>query len=162
MIETFRLIRVLGIAVLTLMPLGSGSLFAWQDDSFASKNRPTATAVDAEGNINIDSAVLQIAESVEIPATAAGPLRKIAVAQGDLISQDQLLAIVEDRDAAFQLQEAELDYKIVLTQAISQVDIEFAKKSRQVAKVDLKRAEDLQKFDKLQLSFNRIQQGMQV
>ncbi len=90
----------------------------------------------------IDSAVLQIVETVEVPATASGPLRAVNVTQGSIIAADQVLASIVDDDARFRLEEAEIDLEIIHAQTESRVDIEFAEKSRQVAEVDFRRAEE--------------------
>lgn len=97
---------------------------------------------DVERTHQIDSAILQIVETVEIPASASGPLRAVNVKQGSMIAADQVLATIEDDDARIRLEEAEIDLEIVNAQAESKVDIEYAEKSRQVALADFRRAEE--------------------
>lgn len=89
-----------------------------------------------------DSAVLQIVETIEIPATAGGPIEKMSVRQGDLISQQQVLASIDAADAKIKLKEAQIELEIITEQSESDVDIEFARKSREVAQTDFRRARE--------------------
>lgn len=89
-----------------------------------------------------EAAVLQVVETVKIPATAIGPIEKITVREGDMIVQSQTLATVEASDATVSLKEAKIELEIITEQAESDVDIEFAKKSRQVALTDYQRARE--------------------
>ena len=104
----------------------------------------SSTAV-AQKNLQqkkIESAVLQLVETVEIPATALGPISELAVRQGDLIQKGQILARIQDHDAKIKLSEAEIELEILQAQSDSDVDLKFAKKSQQVALADWQRAKD--------------------
>ncbi len=100
------------------------------------------SSADSANAFAMDSAVLQLVETVEIPATATGPVRDVHVEQGALIDRGQVLASIDDRDALIKLEEAEIELDIITAQSESDVDIEFAKKSRLVAVADYERAQE--------------------
>lgn len=101
----------------------------------------TAAQSDSEQNFKIESAVLQLVSMVELPATAGGPLSEILVEQGSLVTKDQVLARINNDEAAVKLDEALIELEIAKKQAESRVDIKFAMKSKQVALADYRRAE---------------------
>lgn len=103
---------------------------------------------DATQTIEIESAVLQVIDKIEVPATASGPIKKLMVKQGDVVKTGQLLAIVENTNATIALAEAKLELEIAKSKAASNLDVEFARKSLDVSKSDFVRAnESNQRYD---------------
>ena len=92
--------------------------------------------------LEFDSAVLQIIEKTEVPATSSGPIRELLVKQGDIVKPDQVLATIENSSASIALRESVLEFEIAKSKAASTLDIDFARKSLDVAKVDLRRAQE--------------------
>lgn len=93
------------------------------------------------GECRIESAVLQLVSEIELPATADGPLSQILVQEGSMVEKDQVLATINSDEANVKLEEALIELDIVKQQAKSEVDINFALKSKQVALADYRRAQ---------------------
>lgn len=92
-------------------------------------------------NHRIESAVLQLVSEIQLPAAANGPIREVLVREGSLVEKDQLLVTINDEQAQSQLEESLIELDIVKQQAKSEVDINFALKSKQVAMADYRRAQ---------------------
>ncbi len=97
---------------------------------------------DGEPVHTIKSAVLQIAETVDVPAKIAGPILRLDVKQGAVVTKNAILGQIDDGQAQIKLRESKLELEIVTEQANSNVEIEFANKSKKVLVSDLQRAED--------------------
>ena len=89
-----------------------------------------------------EAAVLQVVETLEIPATAQGPLIKLRVKTGDMIESGQELATIEDTDVQIRLRESQIELEMMTAQVESEVDINFALKSQAVAMADYRRAQE--------------------
>jgi len=76
--------------------------------------------------IRIESAFLRLIDQVDVPAQAAGVLAKIAVREGLLVKEDELLAQMDDVDAALALEKAQLDLDIARRLAANQAKVEQA------------------------------------
>ena len=100
-----------------------------------------AAQSNPDQDFKIESAVLQIVSTVEMPATASGPLSEVLIEQGSMVTKDQVLARINNDEAAVKLDEALIELEIVKKQAESNVDIKFALKSKQVALADYRRAQ---------------------
>ncbi|MEM9413407.1 MAG: hypothetical protein AAGA30_20025, partial [Planctomycetota bacterium] len=93
-----------------------------------------------DDTLTVDSTVLQLVDSVEIPAKVSGPLDTIHVKVGQLVESDAILASIEDSDIKILVRESKIELEIARTKLASNVDIEFAQKSKAVAVADLNRA----------------------
>lgn len=105
-------------------------------------NFDVANSSSQEVLYRLESAVLQTVETVDVPATAAGPIVEMNVGPGDLVDAAQLIAKIDSRDALIKLKEAELERMIIEARSESKLEIEYAQKSRQVLVADLRRAQD--------------------
>lgn len=111
----------------------------------AAFSKAQVQAQEAEGLHEFDSAVLQVVETIEVPAAAMGPLKDLKVKNGGMIKADEILATIADSDIQIQLRESQIEFEMIKAQAESNVDVNFALKSRAVAVADLRRAEQSNK-----------------
>lgn len=96
----------------------------------------------ADGSIRIKSAIVEIAESVDIPAEQSGVLVQLKVQPGQRVSAGELVAKVKDDALLLQLERARLEHELAKMAAESRVDIQYSKKSYDVAVSDLRRSEN--------------------
>lgn len=108
-----------------------------------------AFAQDASSSIVINGAQVTIAEQVELPASEVGILDKLAVREGDLIEDGQLLGRLEDRDAMLAFKRAEAEAAVSAEAARSDVVIRSAQVAHATAKAELARAQEaIEKYNK--------------
>ena len=86
------------------------------------------------------SAVLKLIEVVEVPAAVSGKLTEVNVQVGSQVQPNQLLARIDDGLAGLHLESANSELEIARRRASSNVEIQYAEKTLQVAKTDLERA----------------------
>jgi multidrug resistance efflux pump len=68
-------------------------------------------------------------------------LTELAVREGQLVKKGDLIVRLNDDELQIQLERAQIEHQIAAMAAESQVDIEYARKSRDVAAADLQRSE---------------------
>ena len=78
----------------------------------------------------IKNSLVTLSKSVNVPVEQAGVLTELLVREGQL-----------DSDLLLQIERAETEKQIAVMAAESQIDIEYARKSRDVASADLRRSE---------------------
>jgi macrolide-specific efflux system membrane fusion protein len=96
----------------------------------------------ADAPIQVESVLLTLVEQVEVPAREAGVLANIHVREGQLVPADLVLALVEDNEAQLALARAKLEAAEAQRQAKNDVKIRLAKKTLEVARLDMKRADE--------------------
>ena len=131
-IQSNRLHRFLALAIAVLM------IHAW----FLSGSSLGQIASSANGTMRIKSAIVEIAESVDIPAEQSGVLVQLKVQPGQRVSAGELVAKVKDDALLLQLERARLEHELAKMAAESRVDIQYSKKSFDVAVSDLRRSEN--------------------
>ena len=131
-VQSNRLHRFLALAIAVLM------IHAW----FLSGSGLGQIANSANGTIRIKSAIVEIAESVDIPAEQSGVLVQLKVQPGQRVSAGELVAKVKDDALLLQLERARLEHELAKMAAESRVDIQYSKKSFDVAVSDLRRSEN--------------------
>ncbi len=105
-----------------------------------------ASAAPADGPIKVPVLVTLI-DQVEVSAREAGALSTIDVQEGQLVTEGASLARQEDSQPVLALQKAQVELQIAAKQAASDVKARYAKKSAEVATVELERGlESVQKF----------------
>lgn len=104
------------------------------------KEKRTFNSVDST-SIVIKSGLVKFSKSVNVPVEQAGVLTKLLVREGQLVKKGQLIGSLKDSDLQLQLERAQTEYQISTITAESQIDIEYARKSRDVAAADLRRSE---------------------
>ena len=80
---------------------------------------------------------LQGQNEIRIPAQVAGVLTKMPVKEGLHVSQGDLLATIDDREAAANLKIAEYALQSALQRAKEDIEIRYAAAAEAVAEVDL-------------------------
>ena len=100
-------------------------------------------------SLEIDSVIVTLLEEVEVPAREAGVLATVAVREGDHVEQGQTLAQLDATIPEMEREQALLELEIAREHAQNDVKVRFAKKSREVAEAELRRAmESVKTFSK--------------
>lgn len=92
------------------------------------------------GQIVIPSALILIAESIEIPVEQSGVLSELRVKPGQRVAQGELIARVKDEALILKLERARFEHELAKMAAESKVDFEYSYKSHEVAVSDLRRS----------------------
>jgi RND family efflux transporter MFP subunit len=101
----------------------------------------TSTAADP-APIEIPSAVIKVSEEVAVPARDPGVLSKVEVKEGQLVEEGHTLVCLLDTDIRLAVDRARLEADIAKRKAKNEVDIEYARKSTDVARAELARSVD--------------------
>jgi macrolide-specific efflux system membrane fusion protein len=127
--------------------------------------------VHAEESIHVSRATVLLDRQVEIPAQEVGVLATIKVKPGSAIKAGETLAELDSTEAQLALVRAQIDHSIAKETANSDVEIQAAKKSRDVSKADLKRSQlavdriknavSETQLDRLKLSVERAELAIQ-
>ncbi|MFO0898550.1 MAG: HlyD family efflux transporter periplasmic adaptor subunit [Pirellulales bacterium] len=88
----------------------------------------------------VPNCVLSFVEEVETPAQEAGPLASVRVVPGQNVAAGEPLAQLDDRAARIDQQIAQREFEIARDEAASDIDVQFAQKSEQVAYFAFQRA----------------------
>ena len=99
----------------------------------------------AAETIEIDSVLLTPVEEVELPAQEAGILDRVAVREGAVVKQGELIVQLDDADARLEQGRAALELQDAQRKAENDIKIRVAKKAAAVAAAELQRALDSQK-----------------
>ena len=91
------------------------------------------------GDALIDRCFVSVLDEVRIPAQEAGMLMKMTVKEGSLISKGELIATIDDREAKMGLKVAEYGLKAARQRASDKIEITYASKAAEFAKVDWER-----------------------
>lgn len=99
----------------------------------------------SETRIQAQNCIVQYIEKVPIPARADGSLIKLTFKEGDTVTKDDVLAIIDDTAAklAIELKKAEL--KEAMLNAANDVNIRNARNSAKLAKAEAESFKDLRK-----------------
>ena len=76
-------------------------------------------------------------QDVEVPAEQAGRLMLVDVRENDIVEPDDLLAQIDDRQARLQKTAAELERNAAQTRAEDDIEVQYAKKSLELADAEL-------------------------
>jgi len=110
---------------------------------------PIAAQTKLPGAVQVDSVLVTLIEQVSVPAQEKGLLAKVEVREGDLGAEGDLLAQIDDSEARLTLDRARIELDIALKQSKNDVAVRFAKKAWELAKTEVKRAnESIVKFSK--------------
>jgi multidrug efflux pump subunit AcrA (membrane-fusion protein) len=102
----------------------------------------TALLAAEPAAIEIPSAVIKIAEEVAVPSRDAGVLAQLNAKEGQLVEEGDVLVRLLDTDIRLAVERARLDAEIALRKYKNDVDVQYAKKSTEVAKAELTRSLD--------------------
>lgn len=92
--------------------------------------------------IVVEQALVSLIEQRAVPAREAGVLADVKVREGDLVTAEQDLALMDDTHPQLMKKKATIELDIAKVDAESDVKVRFARKSTDVAKAELKRATD--------------------
>jgi macrolide-specific efflux system membrane fusion protein len=99
--------------------------------------------------VQVQSVLLTLIEEVEVPAREAGVLDTIAVREGQTVKPGDLLVGLEDIEARLRKDRAQLELNIAQMDAKNDLKVRFAAKSLDVARAELRRAnESIEKYRK--------------
>lgn len=94
----------------------------------------------AGDTIVVESVLLASIEEREVPAQEAGVLSTLAICEGDIVQQDELLAQIDDTDARLALSRAEIELHNARRNAQNDIKVRVSRKAAEVAAAELKRA----------------------
>jgi multidrug efflux pump subunit AcrA (membrane-fusion protein) len=117
----FKFCKFRPIVLVAVAMLASGSAFA--QEAFVAKD-----------------AVLKIIESREIPSKASGVILRCDIKEGSLIEAGQRLVEIDDRLSQLNVKRLLQEQKIAAEEAATTVELEFMKRSIEVAKAELARS----------------------
>lgn len=101
------------------------------------------------GEVQVQSVLLTLIEEVDVPAREAGVLATIAVREGQTVRPGELLVSLEEVEAQLVKDRAQLELKIAQMDARNDLKVRFAGKSLDVARAELRRAnESVEKYRK--------------
>jgi len=90
-------------------------------------DKPGRSAADKPRVIKLESAYLRLIDHVDVPAQAGGVLARIAVREGALVKENDLLVQLDDVDASLALDRARFDLDVARTLATSQAKVDEAR-----------------------------------
>jgi len=94
---------------------------------------------DDNGDAVLDRCFVSVQDEVRIPAQEAGVLIKMSAKEGSRISQGDVLATIDDREAVMGLRVAEYGLKAAKQRAMDKIEEKYAIKAAEFAKVDWER-----------------------
>ena len=99
-----------------------------------------ATLHEAKGeNPTLDMCLVEVQYEARIPAPVAGVLIDMKIKEGTQVKQGDLLAVIDDREAAAQLKIAQYGLKAAQQRAADNIEETYAKKAAEVALADWKK-----------------------
>jgi multidrug efflux pump subunit AcrA (membrane-fusion protein) len=94
----------------------------------------------AAREVQLSHCLVSLIEDVQVPAREAGALTNVAVAEGDFVTQGQLLATIDDRQPRLDKIAAELERDAALAKAQDDIEVRYAEAAVAVAGAELERA----------------------
>jgi macrolide-specific efflux system membrane fusion protein len=104
-----------------------------------------APAKAAAGPVEVSNMLVKIVEQVDVPAREAGALAAVHVSEGQLVEDGAAIAQIEDTEASIVAERAKAELAVARHQSENDVAVRFSKKSMEVAKAELTRAEESNK-----------------
>ncbi|MEQ8837772.1 MAG: hypothetical protein RID07_13285 [Lacipirellulaceae bacterium] len=96
--------------------------------------------VRAAEELSIPNALLTVVESAEVSAARGGTLDKLLVREGELVAAGEFVAELRSEQAQLAVEEARLELKMAEQTAANDVDIRYARKTREQAENEFERA----------------------
>jgi multidrug efflux pump subunit AcrA (membrane-fusion protein) len=88
----------------------------------------------------INNAVLKIVEERNIPARTSGIIRQNGIREGVLVKKGELVMEIDNAQTSIEIRKSQKELEMAKLEAASRVDLEYAKRSIEVADAELKRA----------------------
>jgi RND family efflux transporter MFP subunit len=118
-----------------------GLMLRWVVGTIACVAAGSVLAADLE----IDSVVINLIAEAEVPAEEAGVLAEITVREGQRVKAGDLLARIDDRDAALDVAKARIILEQANDLAANDVKIRRAQQTLKLARLELMRSEEANK-----------------
>jgi macrolide-specific efflux system membrane fusion protein len=140
--------------LLAVVSLFSASWFATAQDPRPPRARPGAKAEPANvvqpsgaDALQMNLVVVTLIEPVEVPARDVGQLQSINVKEGQLVTEGDLVAQIDDKDVQLARNKAKIEADIAREEAANDKKVRTAKKTSEVAASELARAkESIEKY----------------
>ena len=99
--------------------------------------------------IRVESALVTLIDQADVPAREAGVLVQFTAREGDSVKRDDLLARIDDSQAALAARHAQTELDIAQKESRNETKLLYASKTVDVAKAELKRSnESVEKYKK--------------
>lgn len=108
--------------------------------SFIALGLGSPVLAQSQEMIEANNAVLQIVEERNIPARTSGIIQSCSIREGDLVKADQTVMQIDNSEAEGQIRKTEKELEMARLDAASTVDLEYARRSIEVAQAELGRA----------------------
>lgn len=133
--------------LLVVASLLTGSWLAVAQDQPLRAGRPAVKpqpvqSVQPSHELRMNSVLVTLIEQVEVPARDVGQLQTIDVKEGDLVTEGDLVAQIEDRDAQLARNKARIETEIAKEEAGNDKKVRAATKTSDVAASELARAKE--------------------
>ena len=96
----------------------------------------------AAEEIKVAGALVKLIDQLDVPAREAGTIVELVVREGSRVKLGDALVRVDDTEARFALERAQVEFQIAGQNAASDVAVRSAQRAQQTADVELRRAED--------------------
>lgn len=90
----------------------------------------------ATNEVRIRHCVVSLVNEAQVPAEEAGVIRELPVKEGVLVQMGQMLAQIDDSEAALRREYAEFDLESARKEATNDVNIQAARKTKEVAEAE--------------------------
>jgi macrolide-specific efflux system membrane fusion protein len=108
--------------------------------------------------ISVPSVLLRLIEEVDVPARQAGVLKEVAAREGAAVQEGSLLAQIDDTQARLTLQRGQLELELAQKQCENDIRVRYSSKSFEVAKAELRRAEQSERKYAKSVSQSELEQ----
>lgn len=99
----------------------------------------------SSNSLTLPNCLVTLIEDVQIPAQEAGQLMELKVREGDQVKKDQVLAQIDDAIVRKAEEVTRYELEAAKVEASNDVDVRFAKASREVAEADLLKSQETNK-----------------
>lgn len=103
-----------------------------QQDAVAQRDAGPATS----SGVKVSQCVVTLIGDMRVPARHAGVLAELIPHEGEVVTQDELIAHIDDRDAKLRMSVAQFEYESAQQQAENKIRVEAAEASERVALVN--------------------------
>lgn len=101
------------------------------------------------GDLAVESVLVTLHQKADVSSVEGGVIASVAVREGQQVQQGDCLVALDDRVERLAQDRAEIEYQLAQMRAASDVTVQVAQKTADVAAAELKRAEDAaQRFKK--------------
>lgn len=134
-----------GIFLASAVALGVAAAVAAPPQLQSVRRRaPTPEAVSASPAVpaaaaHLPDCLVYLIEDIQVPALEAGPLVKLAVHEGDVVEQGQVLAVLDDSQPLLAKQAAEVERNAAIAKASDDIEIRFAEATLAYSVAELQR-----------------------